>query len=860
MATTTEVPPLSNLPPLHDSSNSQEHHKKHKKHPHKKNAHQHAKDHNKAHHGHFHSGHHKKNHHKKKHHHKKSHQQQDQQQPSPPRQRRLSASFKPVSWSDFAAVESRLTSEALQYVNDPKRVENLRKESVGAALEYLNNNSIWTLEEDKVLLRSRGFAIQEDYEIVQEKLLKLPSGKMRSFEEMMEREELLLNISGRYNGDEDGGGGGGKVNDDGTSKIQASSISVDNYVPSTNSKLNERMHLLFRGKLVMQDLMSEFLQKGTGYALNQGVKEENMLGVPLKLARYKEVEAEKDTKTEESMGTFSPPINMDTSATSPTKNSPNKMNQNMKKMHPDLLKAPSTPINDLTILVKSSGTGGNGQTISANSTKLKKSSLLIKACLDNNKTKTEQLLNQLNIASKKDSCVTYDKNAKTIFINGNSTELAEVYTHDMINKKIIEKYVHFSNDTKMMERADYLKSIKSLRLKHSKKLRMLTLEQIKLNQIKMKNKLRLHQEQEKNELREYLNEQMKAEIDAVIARHEQIKIAEYNHLANRQKDQESIIEEYYNKENVNVYTMGEPPIELPAIKLQREQQMEHVEKSISNVFGGTDVLVLMLLGSYLHNADLVASCIRSLAENRPEPEWLPNDDDDSKTNHLIEEINKKSPPLIEYLDSPGNFKNVFDSILVDDSMFVSLVQRLSTRALMALETKDETHTSVRLMQRVRRELKARRMMCKDSYAKLSSSQLKLLKTQTDLFISNLSKSNNNFFHDDLFSSSSSSSSSDGGEDNSNNSIINNNEPGDHFILKDINGEIVCDWFTPPFIDLVENEIIRRKKMSNVCFNSSTLPKTLSLSYDRMKVTLETPNRYASAQGTVSRSSSEFGKW
>ena len=330
----------------------------------------------------------------------------------------------------------------------------------------------------------------------------------------------------------------------------------------------------------------------------------------------------------------------------------------------------------------------------------------------------------------------------------------------------------------------------------------------------------------------------------MVARHEQIKIAEDNHLMQRQQDQIEMIDGHFHAQKEKVQQMGTPPDELPAIRLQREQQMEHVEQALSNVFDGSDVIVLMLLGSYLHCADLVAGCIRSLAEHRPEPEWLPQDSG-SKTST----VNKKAPPLLEYLDCPGQLSKCFDSVLVDDAMCVRLVQRLSTRALMALETKDSSHTGEKLMARIQRELKTRKIMSKESYQTLTSNQLKQLKIQTDIFLHNLSKSNGNFYQDDLFGGSGGSGGSSDGDET--------NEP---LVLKDMNGDVVCDWHTPPFIDLVENEIIRRKKISNVCFNSTTLPSTLSLSYDRMRLTLETSHRYASAQSTVARSSTEFGKW
>ena len=488
----TDVPPLEivkNLPPLHDSTNNgnnselpQKHHKKkhHKKHhathntKHTKHAKQHhAKDHNKAHHG----------HHSKKHRHSKKHAPSPA--PSPPKQRRLSASFQPVSWSDFAAVESRLTAEALQYVNDPKRLKQLRQESMDATKEYIQSESLWSLEEDKTLLRSRGFELQEDYKIVQQKIQSLPTKKLRSFESMADRVHILL-------------------------ATDTAAESGDKYVPSTNAMQNERAHVAFRGKLVMQDLMAEFLQKGTGYALNQGVKEENMLGVPLTLrrnaaAKKKEMDSTSGGFSDNGHGTGG-------GGGTSNPNNPNKAKAGPKKIHPDLLKAPATPHNDLSILVKE-GMGGHGQTVSGNSDILKKSSPLIRAYMNNKTNKVVQLLNMLDIQpTPGDPCIRYDSNPKTMHLNGAAKEFKDVHTHEMISKKTVEKYIMFASDSKMMERSDHLASIKSLRLKHSQQLRTFTSEQVELERNKMKMNVRLHQEQEKNELREYLNEQMKAEI------------------------------------------------------------------------------------------------------------------------------------------------------------------------------------------------------------------------------------------------------------------------------------------------------------------------------------------------------------
>ena len=484
----TDVPPLEivkNLPPLHDSTNKRnhtekQHHKKHIKHhakhntKHTKHAKHHAKDHNKAHHG----------HHSKKHRHSKNHSKKHAPSPapSPPKQRRLSATFQPVSWSDFAAVESRLTAEALQYVNDPKRLKQLRQESMDATKKYIQSESLWSLEEDKTLLRSRGFELQEEYDIVQQKIQSLPTKKLRSFESMADRVHILL-------------------------ATDTAAESGDKYVPSTNAMQNERAHVAFRGKLVMQDLMSEFLQKGTGYALNQGVKEENMLGVPLALRRNA---AAKKTEMDSMSGGFSD--NGHGTGGGGGTNNPNKAKTGPKKIHPDLLKAPATPHNDLSILVKE-GMGGHGQTVSANSEILKKSSPLIRAYMNNKSNKVVQLLNMLDIQpTPDDPCICYETNPKTMHLNGAAKEFKDVHTHDMISKKTVEKYILFASDSKMMERSDHLASIKSLRLKHSQQLRTFTFEQVELERNKMKMNVRLHQEQEKNELREYLNEQMKAEI------------------------------------------------------------------------------------------------------------------------------------------------------------------------------------------------------------------------------------------------------------------------------------------------------------------------------------------------------------
>jgi hypothetical protein len=122
------------------------------------------------------------------------------------------------------------------------------------------------------------------------------------------------------------------------------------------------------------------------------------------------------------------------------------------------------------------------------------------------------------------------------------------------------------------------------------------------------------------------------------------------------------------------------------------------------------------------------------------------------------------------------------------------------------------------------------------------------------------KRNGAFFEDQLFGGGGSGGSGGVGADVKGGEAPNENVVGDRFVLRDGAGHIVCDWNSPPFVDLVEEEIQRRRKMSNVCFNPETLPDTLSLSYDRMKVTLETSHRYASAQATVARTSNEFGTW
>ena len=814
-----QVPPLKPLPPLHDSSNHEKHHVKHSKKPHHDKHKAKAKHHNSAHHG------HKKSPHQKKHH-KKHHKAKENHKPTQPQapQRRLSTSFQPVSWSDFAAVEQRLTAEALQFVNDPKRVEHLRLEAMEAAKEHLESTSVWTLEEDKELLRGRGFEIQQEYDDILNAIQKLPSKKHRTIESLKKRETLLLGIVG----------------------TDSAAINVDTYVQSTNAMQNEAAHLLFRGQLVILDVQSDFLNKGTGYALSQGVREENLTGVPMKLSRNKSAKDE-----------------VNENISSSTKSTKSK--KNMK----DLLKAPSIPNKDLSIVVKSNG-GGSGQTVPCSSTAISKMSPLLKASMDHKDGIVSRLLETHEIKMSKhesDRCVQFemrDGNKKTIVMTGNSAEMMEneTYTHEMICKSTVTRLARFSIDPKMIERADYLSNATSRRLEHTLKLRTKANEQVLLEQTKIKTELRTHQEQEKDELREYLEEQMKAEIDAVVARHEQIKIAEHLHLAQRQNDQIQLVDSFFNEENRLAKQMGNPPKEEASVQLQRQQQINHVEEAIRTVFNGSDVMLLMLLGSYLHSNDLVAGCIRSLTQHRP-------DQSSNQIDTETKKLNKRAPPLLDYLDGPGSMHKIFTSTLIDDSILVRLTQKLSTRALMALEANTNTHnTSERLLVRVRRELKSRKIMTKDDYQKLTHVQLRELKNQSEYFVENLTKTNGSFFQDELFTGSSGGSGGSGGSEtgdtNQSGSIDATNKIGDQFVLRSTNESnarhIVCDWSSPPFVDLVEEELQRRRKISNVCFNPETLPNTLSLSYDRMKVTLETANRYATAQATVARSSGEFGKW
>ena len=771
----TKVPPLSPLP-LHDSSNSAEHHgskknpKNHqatKKGHHKKHSHQ---SHKKHHSHHAHHGHHK------------SPKTTHATPAAPAAVRRLSASFQPVSWSDFAAVETRLTQEALQYVNDPKRLEELRKESLASVKRHLTSESIWTLEEDRELLRGRGFNVQEEYDKILKRIQNLPTRKYRTIESLKRREMMLLGESGCGEGGDENSG-------------------------------DEQAHMEYRGKLVMQDLMTEFLGKGTGVALSMGVREDNIMGEPLSLKRHhqqqqgKEEEKEKEKEQEDGFR-------------SPSRPSTTKKIQEMTRPPPMLPK-------DMNIRVKSS-LGGSGVLIPCSIETMRKTSPMMRACLDGNKPAIRRLLDSHDISKKlseKDSTMTYDSNKKEMIMSDGSPELVDVHTHGMVSKEIIERFVKYSVDPKMMERADHLRGTRQRRREHAEKLRKRGREQMMLERMKTKTEIRNHQEQENEELREYLEDQMKAEIDAVVARHEQIKVAENQHLNHRHAEQTSIVDMFYDEQDRIIHTMGEPPSETPAVRLAREQQMEHSEESIRGVFSGSDVVILMLLGSYLHCNDLVAGCLRSMSKYPPEAEWLPEESSSSAVvataaAAVAPPINKRAPPIIDYMEGPGRLYECFDSQLVDDSMMMALTQRLPTRGLMALEAKNGG--SVRLMTRVRRELKSRKTMARDDYQKLTHEQLRYLNNQSEYFVKELKKNNGTFYQDELFGGSGGSG---GGSSGSGSGV--ETDAGDHFVLRDVSsGSIVCDWHTPPFVDLVQEEIQRRRKMSTVCFNPDTLPDTL----------------------------------
>jgi hypothetical protein len=773
--------------------------------------------------------------------------------PSPPPRRRLSASFQPVSWSDFAAVERKLTKEALEHVNEPARVEELRREALQEARLYLESNDVWSLAEDRVLLACRAFAIQEDFEKVQARIMEMPDGKRRSLGALAARADALMCGMPKPNvpktaavaasvkkQDVDAVAAAAAV----TAAVTAAAADISQLGPAERA-------LAQRGRMLRHDLIGEFLQRGTGYALSQGVRESDLAGDSEELVKKAEAAAQK-RKRMAAAGRF---------VADPTQPPPNLAS-------------------DMMLLC-------GRQTVQANKGAATRCSPLLAALVNNDESAVKSTMSSIGIERKAfDPLLRHDPAVNGVRLNPDAAEGDGIDLFGCLDKGIVTRFAKFASDPAMVERGDILRNATIKRRERADQLRVGCAQQVEMERHRAIVELRKAQEQESDELREYLEDQMKAEVEAVQLRHMQIRLAEEDHLRSRHRDQDQIVNVFFDEETTRVRELGKPPPETAAVQLKREQQLEHNEQAITSVFGGADAMRLLLLSELLAATDLVDSCTRVLSQNRPPADWLPDEEekyindgasasvgaeksgDKTAAGARVHNVRAKkqrpvirrAPPLVDYLEGPGRLVRIFQSPLVSDATITSVVQRLNTRALMALEAKTSGgsgETSERLGLRVRRELKSRRVMMKSEYEHLTHEGLKKVKKRADKFVQELQNNGGAFFRDELFAGSGGGgggggSSSDGGDEHE--TLVSS---------AGVDGQVhsAQDAFDePPFVDVLEEELQRRRRAHLVCFNPETLPDTLSLSYDRMRVTLERASRYATAQATIPRRSGEFGRW
>ena len=270
-----------------------------------------------------------------------------------------------------------------------------------------------------------------------------------------------------------------------------------------------------------------------------------------------------------------------------------------------------------------------------------------------------------------------------------------------------------------------------------------------------------------------------------------------------------------------------------------ESKIAQIEHQLTKIFHSDTVLKLLVLSEYLLIDSLRDSCMEQLTRSPGQ---------------------RRKELLIEVLDDPA-----LRSSLLPEITIRSMIQRLSTRALLEIENQGSIFVYYDIVQR---ELNSRSKNACVEYSKLKNNEIIDLKITLDKYENERrdiyragswypsyedleqSELEKNGKDDDITKKE-----GDKG-DRDDDMVIKSNDDEEHFNL--LNEP--ASWRDPPFPKILNYEMERRRKYATVKINKRNLPNALMLDPSETVVTLIKPHQYGTGHATLSRKAKSFGKW
>jgi hypothetical protein len=437
-----------------------------------------------------------------------------------------------------------------------------------------------------------------------------------------------------------------------------------------------------------------------------------------------------------------------------------------------------------------------------------------------------------------DPCLRYDAKNRTLEIHENCQEFKNDETYGFCEKHVVEKYLIFCEDSSILSR---FKESRKVQNDFDAREKLVNDDMERSLKIKMNNLLDDLQKKQKVEItnaNEKMEELKEMEMKLLNEKYERLERAQERALkVEHEKQCNSIISQFTEQMHF--------ARKISKSRLQRrrkkaiESKIAQFERQLTKIFHSDSVLKLLVLSEYLLIDSLRDACMEQLTRSPGE---------------------RRKELLLEVLDDPA-----LRSSLLPEITIRSMIQRLSTRALLEIENEGSVFAYYNI---VLRELNSRSKNATDAYSKLKNDEIIDLKIKLDKYkkerreiyragswypaFEDLERARieKSFKGNDEAPEKVAEDGDDDGEIATTNDNVNTfnllNEP--------------LSWREPPFEKILNLEMERRRKYATVKMNKLNLPKSLVLDPSETVVTLIKPHQYGTGHATLPRKAKSFGKW